>query len=86
MWKVYSIQLKFPGKLCFSGQAQIDQNSWMWKGDSIQLKILGQLFFQGKRKLLKYPEWYEIHIQYSEIFQGHCVFQGKRQLLKNPEW
>jgi len=71
------MQLKYSGNLCFSGQAQIDQNSWMWKGDSIQWKISGQLFFQDKRKLLKNSECKK-YIPYSDIFQGYSVFQGKR--------
>jgi len=41
-------------------------------------------FFQGKRKLLKNPEWWKIHIHYSE-FRAPSVFQGKRKLLKNPK-
>ena len=44
----------------------------------------GNSVFQGKRKLLKNPEKWKIHIQYSEI-RAPSVFQGKRKLLKNPE-
>ena len=61
---------KFSGQLCFSGQAQVDQKSWMQKGYSVQWKFSGQaLFFtqaQSCSKILNGKKY----IRYSETFQG----------------
>ena len=76
---------KFQGKLCFSGQAQVVQNSWKQKIHIQCSEFRAPSAFQGKRKLLRTPECKK-YIQYSEKFHGNSVFQGKRKLLKNPEW
>jgi len=76
---------KFQGKLCFSGQAQVAQNSWKWKIYIQYSEFRTPSAFQSKRKLLKTPDCKK-YIQYSEKFQGNSVFQGKRMLLNNPEW
>ena len=47
----------FQGKLCFSGQVQLAQKSWMIKNAySMHWKFQGNSVFQGKRNFLKTPE------------------------------
>ena len=74
----YSIQWKIPGQLCFSGQAQVVQNSWIIKYTYAVQWVRAPSVFQCKRKLLKNPEC-NLYIQYNE------KFQGKHELLKTPE-
>ena len=63
----------FQGKLCFSGQAQVAQKSWIVKNMFNAVKnFRGNSVFQGKRKLLKNPE-YKKYIHYSENFQSNSV-------------
>ena len=69
--------MKNSGQLCFSGQAQVAQKSWMIKILQYSEKFQSNSVFQGKRELLKTPECKK-YIQYSENFQGNSVFQGKR--------
>ena len=66
------------GQLCFSGQAQVAQNSWI-------IKIYAQHSeFRASASYSKILNDKKI-FQYSEKFQANSIFQGKRKLLKNPE-
>jgi len=71
----------FQGKFCFSGQAQVVQNS---EGYIQYSEFSTHFVFQGKHKLLKHPECRK-YIKYSEKLHDKLCFQGKHKFLKNPE-
>ena len=72
---------KIPGHLCFSGQAQVAQKSWMIKIFQYSENFQGNSGFQGKCKLLKNPEC-KRYIQYGGKFQGNSVFSGQAQVAQ----
>ena len=75
---------KFQGN-CFSGEAQVDQKSWMKKYIKYS-ESRAHFVFQGKRKLLKNPEC-EKYIQYSEKFQSKLSFSGQVKVAqKSSRW
>jgi len=83
--KVYSIQGKISGQLCFSGQAQVAHNSWMYNVYSIQWKIPGHpLFFRasaGYSKLLNTKKYI-----FSTVNSGNPLFfTASNKLLKNSK-
>jgi len=51
------MEWKISGHLCFSGQAQAAQKSWMVKIYIQYSEFKAHFIFQGKCKLLKNPEW-----------------------------
>ena len=51
---------KFQGTLCFSGQAQVAQKSWIIKKYIPYSEFRTPSIFQGKRKLIKNSEWKSI--------------------------
>jgi len=65
---------------CFSGQAQVVQNSKDKKYIQYS-EFRAHSVFQGKQKLLKHPECKK-YIKYSEKFHDKLCFQGKHKLLK----
>jgi len=84
MWKLYFIQQKIFGQLCFSGQALVAQKSWMIeKACSIQCKISGHpLFFRASAcTLLKTPECKK-YIPYSKKLQDTLCFSRQAQVTQ----
>jgi len=75
---------KFSGQICFSGQQQVPQKSWIIKYISVQWKIPGQLCFSVQAQVAQKNWIKKIYIQYSK-FRAPSVFQGKRKLPKNSE-
>jgi len=84
--KKYIFSTVNSGNLCFSGQAQVAQKSWMIKIHvQNQWKISGQLCFSGQAhgncsKILN-VKVYTILRKFLDNFD----FQGKRKLLKTRE-
>ena len=76
--KIYFSTVKNSRATCFSGQAQVTQNSRIIKNIFNTAKICRAS--ASCSKILNNKK----HIQYSE-FRAPSVFQGKRKLLKNPE-
>jgi len=82
------VQWKIPGQLCFSGQAQVVQKSWIIKIHIQYSKFRAPSVIPGKRKLLESSECKK-YIQYSEKFQGNSVFRasaGYSKLLNNKKY
>jgi len=68
-----SIQWKIPGQLCFSGQAQVAQKSWMIKNTySIQWKRWGQLCFQDSASCSKILN--DKKYIFNRFNSGHTLF------------
>jgi len=82
MIKYIAIQWKIPGQLCFPGQAQVAQKSWIIKYIYSVLWIQGTLCFYRASascsKLLNCKKY----IQYRETFQGKLCFQVKHKFIK----
>jgi len=76
------ITVKIPGQLCFSGQAQVAQKSWIINNIYSVLWIQAPSVFQGKRKLFKTPECKK-YTQYSEKFLGNSVFRASAVAQKS---
>jgi len=80
MQKLYSIQWKFSGQLCFQSKRKLLKNPYFNAVKIFQANSV----FQGKRKLFKILKDKK-YIQYGE-FRAHSVFEGKKKLLKHPEY
>jgi len=68
---------KFQEKLCFSGQAQVAQKSWMIKNTcSIQWKIPGQTLFSGQAQVAQKSLIVKNMFNTVKNFRGNSVFRA----------
>jgi len=76
-----SLLWNISGQTLFSGQAQVDQKSWMIKNISIQWKISGQLYFSGQAQVDQ-KSWMIKNISTQWKFSGQLCFPGKWQVAQ----
>ena len=73
----------FQGTLCFSGQAQVTQNSWIIKNtySSTVKNIRATLFFRERASCLKILKVKSIF--HTAKFLGNSAFSGQAQVAQN---
>ena len=67
------------GQLCFSGQAQVAQKSWIIKNISLQIKISGQTLFSGQTQVAQ-KSWMIKNTWIQWKFSGQLCFSGQAQV------